>query len=104
MPGSAWSVLALSIAVGAGAAIGRRSPCIHAARSERRWRRLCRRGAAAALSLRARAGLADVSDDFVAVLQPAFFQSVGQWYSDFTQVTDDEVAELLAASHPGSAD
>jgi len=48
--------------------------------------------------------LGDAADEFVAVLQPEYFQSVGQWYSDFTQVTDDEVAELLAASPPGSAD
>jgi len=52
----------------------------------------------------ARADLADVSDDFVAVLQPAFFQSVGQWYSDFTQVTDDEVTALLAAAPAGRAE
>jgi predicted phosphoribosyltransferase len=48
--------------------------------------------------------LGDAADEFVAVLQPEYFQSVGQWYSDFTQVTDDEVAELLAASRTGSAD
>ena len=49
----------------------------------------------------ARGDLGDVADDFVAVLQPPFFQSVGQWYSDFTQVTDDEVAALLEASFSG---
>ena len=35
-------------------------------------------------------------DDVVAVQTPAFFVAVGQWYRDFRQVTDDEVARLLA--------
>ncbi|HMD61173.1 MAG TPA: phosphoribosyltransferase family protein [Opitutaceae bacterium] len=42
--------------------------------------------------------LGGVADEFVAVLQPHDFQSVGQWYSDFTQVGDAEVTALLAAS------
>lgn len=46
----------------------------------------------------ARADLGAVADDFVAVLQPALFQSVGQWYGDFSQVTDAEVTALLAAA------
>src|ERR1017187_6756361 len=48
--------------------------------------------------------LGDAADEFVAVLQPEYFQSVGQWYSDFTQVTDDEVAALLAAPLDDCAD
>lgn len=32
--------------------------------------------------------------------QPAMFQAVGQWYKDFTQVSDDEVDALIAA-HAG---
>jgi predicted phosphoribosyltransferase len=35
-------------------------------------------------------------DEVVAVQTPAFFVAVGQWYRDFRQVTDDEVARLLA--------
>jgi len=35
-------------------------------------------------------------DDVVAVQTPAFFVAVGQWYRDFRQVTDDEVARLLS--------
>ena len=35
-------------------------------------------------------------DDVVAVQTPAWFVAVGQWYRDFRQVTDDEVARLLA--------
>jgi putative phosphoribosyl transferase len=46
----------------------------------------------------ARRELADVSDEFVAVLQPEDFQGVGQWYNDFTQVTDGEVTNLLQDS------
>jgi putative phosphoribosyl transferase len=49
----------------------------------------------------ARRDLADVSDEFVAVLQPEDFQGVGQWYHDFTQVTDGEVAALLLDSASG---
>jgi len=41
------------------------------------------------------------ADDFVAVLEPADFVSVGQWYADFTQVTDGEVTELLSATLTG---
>lgn len=34
-------------------------------------------------------------DDVVAVALPDDFSSVGQWYRDFTQTTDEQVAELL---------
>lgn len=34
-------------------------------------------------------------DEFVAVMTPAEFDGVGQWYRDFSQTTDDEVWELL---------
>ncbi len=34
-------------------------------------------------------------DDIVAVALPEDFASVGQWYRDFSQTTDEEVAELL---------
>ena len=37
-------------------------------------------------------------DDFVAVMAPADFSGVGQWYEDFSQTTDEEVRELLANS------
>ena len=35
-------------------------------------------------------------DDIVAVMTPEPFHGVGQWYTDFTQTTDEEVRELLA--------
>jgi len=39
-------------------------------------------------------------DDFVAVMTPADFMGVGQWYQDFSQTTDDEVRELLSGRAP----
>jgi putative phosphoribosyl transferase len=36
-----------------------------------------------------------VADEIIAVQTPKDFHSVGQWYEDFTQTTDDEVCELL---------
>jgi putative phosphoribosyl transferase len=36
-----------------------------------------------------------VADDVVAVVAPAHFQAVGQWYDDFSQTTDDQVVALL---------
>ncbi len=40
--------------------------------------------------------LRDDYDDVVAVQTPPYFVAVGQWYRDFRQVTDDEVARLLS--------
>ena len=37
------------------------------------------------------------ADDVLAVLQPAGFAAVGQWYDDFTPTTDAEVIAALAA-------
>jgi len=40
-------------------------------------------------------------DELVAVMTPADFAGVGQWYEDFSQTTDGEVRELLdKASQP----
>src|SRR6266536_798535 len=41
--------------------------------------------------------LADRYEDIVTLAQPARFLAVGQWYRDFAQTTDREVAELLEA-------
>jgi predicted phosphoribosyltransferase len=38
------------------------------------------------------------ADDCVSVLEPEPFYGVGLWYEDFTQTTDREVRQLLAAS------
>ncbi len=35
-------------------------------------------------------------DELIAVIAPADFAGVGQWYADFSQTTDEEVRELLA--------
>ena len=39
------------------------------------------------------------ADDIVALLVPAEFYGVGQWYEDFSQTTDEEVRTLLAAAN-----
>lgn len=45
------------------------------------------------------------ADEIVAVMMPADFTSVGQWYDDFSQTTDPEVTELLArAGHLNNPD
>lgn len=38
------------------------------------------------------------ADEVVCVATPEPFDAVGQWYDDFSQTTDEEVRELLAAS------
>lgn len=45
-------------------------------------------------------------DELVAVMTPADFSGVGQWYEDFSQTTDEEVRDLLqrAAQLPGPAE
>jgi putative phosphoribosyl transferase len=37
----------------------------------------------------------EVADETVCASAPMFFQAVGQYYEDFSQVTDEEVRELL---------
>lgn len=45
--------------------------------------------------------LGAVADEVVSVLVPHDLVAVGQWYDDFTQTSDDEVRELLAAGRAG---
>jgi predicted phosphoribosyltransferase len=40
--------------------------------------------------------LKDEADEIVCLASPAFFYAVGQFYSDFRQVSDEEVVELLS--------
>lgn len=40
------------------------------------------------------------ADDLVCLSQPRPFRSVGEWYEDFTQTADAEVAALLAGGGP----
>jgi predicted phosphoribosyltransferase len=48
----------------------------------------------------------DIVDEIVCAITPDPFYSVGLWYEDFSQTTDDEVRDLLARaaqSHPTMA-
>ena len=42
--------------------------------------------------------LRDMSDEFVCLSTPIDFMSVGGFYRDFTQVTDEQVTEILKQS------
>lgn len=46
------------------------------------------------------AELGDVADDVVCLETPRWFSAVGRGYRDFSQVSDDEVVELLTADGP----
>jgi putative phosphoribosyl transferase len=39
------------------------------------------------------------ADELIALHQPRFFHAVGEWYTDFGQVTDDEVVHTLQRFH-----
>jgi len=47
-------------------------------------------------SIEARAQLEPMVDDFVALMTPDDFRAVGQWYVDFTQTSDADVARILS--------
>lgn len=42
------------------------------------------------------------ADEVICVLTPRHFQSVGGWYEDFSQTTDEEVRKLLGFNHNSS--
>lgn len=44
------------------------------------------------------AALREVADDVVAILVPAHFMAVGEWYDRFDQVGDREIRAMLAAA------
>ena len=44
------------------------------------------------------AELRTLADEVISLNVPSQFESVGQWYEDFSQTTDDEVTSLLARS------
>lgn len=48
--------------------------------------------------------LGQMVDHLVCLSMPAAFSAVGQWYEDFSQTTDEEVRDLLAASRRGPGD
>ncbi len=45
--------------------------------------------------------VAAVADEVVCLQRPMFFSSVGRWYDDFGQTTDEEVAALLDVARTG---
>ena len=47
--------------------------------------------------------LGDATDEFVCALTPRIFFSVGQFYQDFGETTDEDVRGLLAGSAAGPA-
>ncbi|HEX7116152.1 MAG TPA: phosphoribosyltransferase family protein [Steroidobacter sp.] len=47
--------------------------------------------------------LADAADEVICLSAPAEFRAVGQHYEDFTQTSDEEVIELLAAQRAAQA-
>lgn len=49
----------------------------------------------------AQAELVPLVDDWLALLTPADFRAVGQWYEDFPQTPDAEVVRLLAEARSG---
>jgi putative phosphoribosyl transferase len=60
--------------------------------------------AAPVTSRSARERLEGCADAVVCLSEPFWFQSVGQWYEDFEQTSDEEVSRLLLASAtPGRA-
>jgi putative phosphoribosyl transferase len=48
--------------------------------------------------------LAPSVEQIVCLVAPRYLQSVGLWYRDFTQVTDDEAVHLLAAARKVARD
>lgn len=43
------------------------------------------------------AEMKQITDELISALIPDFFRGVGEWYADFSQISDDEVCELLNA-------
>lgn len=72
--------------------------------------RLARQGGAANIIVavpvappEVRAALAAEVDELVCLRTPSPFYSVGHWYRDFAQVSDEQVAALLARAWSGAA-
>jgi predicted phosphoribosyltransferase len=47
------------------------------------------------------AELKEEADETVCIIEPESFYAVGQYYRDFSQITDDEVREFLVAAAQG---
>lgn len=48
--------------------------------------------------------LGDAADEYICVQSPELFTAVGQWYQDFSPVTDDDVATCLSPPTPMACD
>ncbi len=46
--------------------------------------------------------MAQEADEVVCLSTPVFFQAVGQYYEDFSQISDEEVRDLLARAAPAA--
>lgn len=46
--------------------------------------------------------LQSVADEVIAIETPTWFLAIGEWYEDFTQTSDEEVASILAAARARS--
>ena len=57
-------------------------------------------GAVAVASPQAARAMLSESDDMVLLKIPARFEAVGQSFVDFSQVTDEEVVDILQQSQP----
>jgi putative phosphoribosyl transferase len=42
--------------------------------------------------------LQSVADEVIAIETPTWFLAIGEWYEDFTQTSDEDVASILAAA------
>ena len=49
------------------------------------------------------AEFSDLTDETICARAPEYFAAVGQWYRDFSQTTDEEVHQLLAAHEQSRA-
>lgn len=73
---------------------------LHAVRARRPAHLVCAVAVAAPDSLRK---VRAHADEMVCLAAPLGFQAVGQYYLDFRQVEDDEVAAILSAAHAASS-
>lgn len=74
---------------------------VRAARAERAARVVVAVGVAPPATL---SRLRQEADDVVCLHAPAAFGAVGEFFDDFSEVTDDDVVEILKATRPVSAD
>lgn len=47
--------------------------------------------------------LREEADELICLIEPLYLHGVGQWYRDFSQVSDDEVIAALAAARNSTA-